>query len=124
MCIVDGEYSTIWDETFPVARKRHVCAECDGPIPPRTKHVRIGSLYDGYWETYRMHLECRTLWTFMVNDVCGGKSAIQVYGLREEMREHEELLEHDEEGEVVGPTFEDVLDCISRGYRAMEAQAS
>lgn len=69
MCIIDTDTCDIWTEKRPRARKRHECCECGGPIPVGCTHVRIDLLYDGNWDSDRMHVECRALWTFMVEDV-------------------------------------------------------
>lgn len=44
------ELSTI---TEPRARKEHRCSECRGAILPGTQYVRIESLMDGAWWTFK-----------------------------------------------------------------------
>lgn len=85
MCSTDYEYSTVWNVTTPKARKEHRCYECDLPIPVGSLHERVGSLYDGRWETYRTHLGCKALALFIEHEVCGDHGSILAGGLGEEI---------------------------------------
>lgn len=58
-CYCDYEPSTVWDERIVRARKQHRCCECRGAIRVGESHSRIGSLFDGRWQTYRMCGDCK-----------------------------------------------------------------
>jgi hypothetical protein len=45
-----------WEE--PVARKRHVCVECDAPIVRGEKHFKCFGVWEGDAQTHRQHLLC------------------------------------------------------------------
>lgn len=45
------ETSTVWNVSFPNARKPHKCCECGRETPIGIPYQRIGSLYDGHWTT-------------------------------------------------------------------------
>lgn len=110
MCDLDWP-STVWNEQIVRARKPHRCYECRTPIPVGCNHVRIGSLCDGNWDTYRMHWECTVLWRSMSADLCG-QSVIIAGGLDEELEQY-----RDEEGLPYRERFE----AIKAHYSAFEA---
>lgn len=87
MCSIDGEESQAWAVTTPTARKRHRCHECHGPIFPGEKHERVGSLYDGSWETLRVCPACSRAWSKMAA-ICRlrGADGVVLGGLHEELR--------------------------------------
>jgi hypothetical protein len=100
MCYV-GDSSDVWDEEMVRARKPHRCDECRTEIPTGVRYIRIGSLYEGQWETLRMHFECRVLWGAVHLDLCEGRGAMMVGGLDEELRNYED--EYGDEGARVLP---------------------
>lgn len=60
MCSCDmiDEYAQVWDEKWQKARKEHRCNECPFPIEKGETYMRVGSLFEGKWETFRRHKEC------------------------------------------------------------------
>ena len=60
-CYCD-DVSTIWNEKRVVARKEHVCYECGEKIEKGDEYVRIGSLFDGRWDTYKICEYCDHDW--------------------------------------------------------------
>ena len=92
MCDVDygGESSDVWDETRPKARKCHTCETCGFPILPGTVYLRIGSLHDGGWRTFRAHVECDELNKFIAFTVCSQEVYfVDSELLGEKVREHQ-----------------------------------
>jgi hypothetical protein len=85
MCDVDFDPCDVFQVTRPVARKAHECGECGLPIKPGRTHVRIGTLSEGHWDTYRAHAECYALADFISKEVCGGHGSILLEGLSEEI---------------------------------------
>ena len=57
----DGDYSTIWEETTPKAKKEYKCIECYGVITVGEKYAKTSSLYDGSWTHYRYCQGCCNL---------------------------------------------------------------
>lgn len=57
MCIKPSVYS----ESSPVARKRHICSECQAPIEVGEKYHRARALWEGEWGEQKSHLLCREL---------------------------------------------------------------
>lgn len=90
MCSTDFDASDVWDVNTVVARKPHKCSECYLPIPVGCRHLRIGSLFEGRWETIREHVECDAVAEFVRKKICeaqGEHGFIAVGGLNEEIRE-------------------------------------
>lgn len=42
----------------PVARKKHYCSYCAGPIPQGEQHKKQTGVFDGSWYKNRYHTEC------------------------------------------------------------------
>lgn len=58
-CYCDyDEPADVWHESTPVARLRHQCTECRGPILPGERYQRESSLYDRRWQTYKTRERC------------------------------------------------------------------
>jgi hypothetical protein len=125
MCLVVDDPADAWVETTRRARKRWRCVECYGPIPVGAEHVMVSTLYDGGWCRTRMHTECRWLWSFLVDVVCGGKSDILLGSLEGELDIHdaeEPLATFAESGDIVSsPELAKLLPWIADRYREMEA---
>src|SRR4051812_6334707 len=88
MCDIYGDTSDVWSETTQRARKPWTCCECGAPIPAGTIYTRFGSLFDGHWDTFRMHYECRVLWGSVAGDLCGHPGYVLAGGLPEELHEY------------------------------------
>lgn len=56
-----GEYPSIYEESFPQARKVYRCCECRGTILPGQKHHKAHGLWDGEWLTYRTCMACHQI---------------------------------------------------------------
>jgi hypothetical protein len=50
-----GNYSN------PVAAKIHVCEWCAGEINRGEKHVQFKGMFEGDWQNWRMHNECKAV---------------------------------------------------------------
>lgn len=138
MCYSDGESCDVWNEETFRARKEYRCDECFAPIPKGVKYIRIGSLYEGSWDTLRVHWECLVLWGAVRLDLCKGQGAIMIGGLDQELDEYglrealtdEELTAKFEEEETP-PAFQAEMrdammyrrryDEIQEKYKAMVA---
>ena len=48
----DG-YSDVWNITWPVARKEHICCECKDTISKGQKYQRIFSVYEGTVDVFK-----------------------------------------------------------------------
>lgn len=81
-----GAAPEVWDASYPVARSRHWCRECDRPIYPGTRYLRVNALYDGRWTTYRAHSDCYDLHLAIGERHCGGQWILG--DVREAVREH------------------------------------
>lgn len=67
----DGEPSVIYEKTDPIARIRHKCSECRGPIFPHEPYERVVGLWpavDG-WETFKTCIRCLALREFVEANV-------------------------------------------------------
>lgn len=60
-CVCDYDPSDVWEESKPVARVRHRCTECGGPILPGERYDRVASLYDGAWSHYKTCPRCMAI---------------------------------------------------------------
>ena len=90
MCYTDGDACDIWNEKTVRAVKPHRCDECSGDIPVGCVHLRIGSLFEGEWDTLRVHVSCMALWRFVHKEVCDGEGFILVGGLATEIGEQDD----------------------------------
>jgi hypothetical protein len=95
MCSTDLEYPEFWSASEPVARKRHLCAECRAPIPVGEKHVYKAGKWDGEFRAYRSHAACEELRDFIEEVVCGGHGDIPLGALIDEAMEAGEYLDQD-----------------------------
>jgi len=96
MCDVDyGERCEVWNRTTPRARRQHTCVQCDRPIVPGEKYLRVGALYDGHWSTITAHITCDEIVRYIAFQVCGQSIYFLDGGdtdLRGNVREH---MSHD-----------------------------
>lgn len=46
------------ETTYPTARKRHACCECNRPILPGSEYQRVQGVWDGKWWTFKTHHRC------------------------------------------------------------------
>jgi hypothetical protein len=54
MCDIGScEAPTIYTETNPTARKRHICCECGSTIEPGERYERVDGLWSGQWESFK-----------------------------------------------------------------------
>ena len=68
-CWCDYEPSTIWRESKPKAKTRHVCTECRGPILPGEQYQREESLFEGDWQTYKTCQRCLNIVAYVTAHV-------------------------------------------------------
>lgn len=54
--------SDFGDSSCPKARKPYRCEYCLGPIPQGERHFKWAGVYDGEWQSWRMHEECHEDW--------------------------------------------------------------
>lgn len=69
MCSCDLDGPEIFWESWPVARKSHVCCECGSPIDIGEKHLRVSGVWEGQFETFRMCKPCRDVWNEAVAEI-------------------------------------------------------
>lgn len=56
---------TLLSESWPVARKAHLCIWCGEGIPVGEKHRHERSIYEGNFQDHRWHMECDQAWTIL-----------------------------------------------------------
>jgi hypothetical protein len=89
MCAVDDcEPWQVYNDTRPVARKRHCCSECGRDVAVGETYLRIQGLCDDRWDTHKICRHCEALSAFMIV-LCSGYPLGDLYG---------ELVEHWREG--------------------------
>lgn len=54
----DYEGPEFYDESWHVARKPHMCAECSTVIRPGTKYLKCCGKWDGDFDVFKQHEEC------------------------------------------------------------------
>lgn len=58
-CSLDGyEGPEFCHDSFPIARKTHVCCECRENILPGQKYHKVVGIWDGRWETFKTCMPC------------------------------------------------------------------
>jgi hypothetical protein len=58
-----GELPTVCAEYWVKrSRKEHRCTECGGTIKKGWRYWRCAGLWDGVWETFRMHQVCNLIY--------------------------------------------------------------
>jgi len=84
MCSTDYE-AEVWVTTPRKARKSYRCEECGTRIPVGVKYVECSGIQDGSPFRLRVHAECLRLWERVREKLCGGRGAIAIGGLHEEL---------------------------------------
>ncbi len=51
--------SDVGNVCMVIARKRHRCEMCYGPIPKGELHAYMHGKYDGEWQNWHAHKECQ-----------------------------------------------------------------
>lgn len=54
----DGDEPSVYRDAIVVARKVHICCECDEIIEPRTKYESVIGLWDGRFGRFKTCLSC------------------------------------------------------------------
>lgn len=95
MCFDYDGSCEVWKETFPRARKPHVCCECGQTIPKGRKHRSVFSVFEGDAMTSRTCLACEYVRSIIreyeEDEGCEGQEAeCPIGGLRDAIREHNE----------------------------------
>lgn len=57
-----GEVLSFNDYTYPVGRKPHRCEHCKGQIATGEKHAHFVGEWQGDFQNWRMHLDCKAAW--------------------------------------------------------------
>jgi hypothetical protein len=84
-CYCDyDDVADAWIVTMPKARKRHKCYECYGPILPGEVYKRVGSLFDGHWETYKTCPRCLAIIDYVDAHIPCFKRCLLAGGLYED----------------------------------------
>jgi hypothetical protein len=65
-CSDDGEFGTLLEDSFRVARKEHKCCECNRDIKIGEEYEYIHGLWDGEFNTFKTCLGCQRL----RDDIC------------------------------------------------------
>lgn len=60
-CFCDYEEPVVYDRQEVKARTAHKCTECGRVIAAGEVYERVGSLFDGRWETYKTCSHCMAL---------------------------------------------------------------
>jgi hypothetical protein len=60
-CGDDYDMPEVYRESFHIARKTHICCECDGEIKPGEKYHRAEGVWAGEWQTYKTCLPCHRI---------------------------------------------------------------
>ena len=61
-CSYDGyEEPELYDERFPIAKKKHMCCECGGNIKPGQKYHRATGKWDGDFRSFKTCLPCNSI---------------------------------------------------------------
>jgi hypothetical protein len=89
MCFDASEAAEVWRETPRKARRWHRCDECGTRIPAGVRYVECSGIGDGTPFRLHVHAECLSLWERVRDALCGGKGAIMIGGLDEELRNGE-----------------------------------
>lgn len=61
------------EATEPVAAKSHACCECDAPINPGEKHVKLVGVWDGELSSFRQHVACAEVCEYARDNFGGGE---------------------------------------------------
>lgn len=70
MC--DWEPVDVLDVNFVVARKRHVCTECNSIIKSGDKYLNVSWLRDGEWHKNKACMDCNIIANWIADsDDCG-----------------------------------------------------
>lgn len=59
------EIPAVYEEEIRRARTPKTCCVCDWPIVPRARYWSHRGIWDGAWDSYNAHLECRALLEFL-----------------------------------------------------------
>lgn len=60
VCVCSDDYDSpeVYHEGFPIAKKSHICCECDREIKPGERYHKFTGLWKGEWMTFRTCLPC------------------------------------------------------------------
>ena len=57
----DYEQPAIYHQTYPIARKSHICCECGGEIKSGEKYENFWGVWDGEQKTFKTCTECNAI---------------------------------------------------------------
>lgn len=70
-CSCEAEGPEFWRESFPIARKSHVCCECGSIIDPGEKYNHLSGMWnDTGFETFKTCMTCFSI-RLEASDVLG-----------------------------------------------------
>lgn len=87
MCSADYDPPKMLVEERRRARKEHRCSECHLPIPVGVMYLHIRGVWDEPC-TFKQHLECRELLSFISDKYCGDDESWAYGELRSEVAEY------------------------------------
>lgn len=58
MCFEYDGQCDVYRDAYPRAKKAHRCRECGRTIEPGQVHLKNVQLFEGYWNTTRICMEC------------------------------------------------------------------
>lgn len=61
MCLCDFEEPTVYWESEPTAKKRHVCCECRSSIPIGDKYHLFKGVWEGEFQSYKTCTVCQAV---------------------------------------------------------------
>lgn len=76
--------ASVYNETFPTARKEHKCTECRRIIQPKEKYKNIWGVWEGDSRTYKICSHCSVATDLLVRE-CDG---FLLGDVLEDLREH------------------------------------
>ena len=60
-CDINADTPELIEDTYPIARKPHICCECGEEIPIGAKYERTKGKWAGDWSTYKTCMPCRAI---------------------------------------------------------------
>jgi hypothetical protein len=87
---------TVLRETYPTARKEHICDFCGCKIQPGQKYVRQTTIYDGTIYDFAIHQECNEVaYELNMYDDCDDEG-LDGESFRENLKEYVYANHYDE----------------------------
>lgn len=119
-CIYIGNYDNpeFYKETYPTARKKHICTECGRIILPGEKYTNEKVKWEGEFNTFKTCIDCLSIrGTFF----CNGWLYTMLYEyLQEHINEMDGEISEDCIAELTPTAQEEVCDIIETYWKDHE----